>query len=239
MNLSSGDKAHIFFDRSSSTESGVLTGVSPYYLQYVTGSRGNWTNPEYIKDSFKNDVKGRYASVAVDALDALHIAYYDDENGDLKYIYSQGEATSNKANLTPFKPSGWSDKIVVSKTKGTYADSSPLYTTDKLWVDWAAINNGSAAISKQFSTKLYVDGHLKKTWKTDSLKVAYYCHVSDVSIGSLGKGKHTLKVTTRPYQSRSVQKRPFGWRPGDCIPYLPWSADNWRYGNKHGHTFLF
>ncbi|WP_419583373.1 transposase, partial [Thiolapillus sp.] len=38
-------------------------------------------------------------------------------------------------------------------------------------------------------------------------------------------------VTTHPYQHRAVPKRPFEWRPADCIPDLPWSAGNWRCGN--------
>ncbi|MGA2177942.1 MAG: hypothetical protein ABSH38_23590, partial [Verrucomicrobiota bacterium] len=54
-------------------------------------------------------------------------------------------ATFALPNLTPYAPSGWSDKIVVSKVTGTTTDSSPLYTTDTLYVDWAVINNGTAA----------------------------------------------------------------------------------------------
>uniref|UniRef100_UPI003AF932D8 hypothetical protein n=1 Tax=Thiolapillus sp. TaxID=2017437 RepID=UPI003AF932D8 len=39
-------------------------------------------------------------------------------------------------------------------------------------------------------------------------------------------------VTTHPYQRRAVPKRPFEWRPADCIPDLPWSAGNWKCGNR-------
>ncbi|WP_293681799.1 transposase family protein, partial [Thiolapillus sp.] len=42
----------------------------------------------------------------------------------------------------------------------------------------------------------------------------------------------TCQVTTHPYQHRAVPKRPFEWRPADCIPDLPWSAGNWRCGNR-------
>ncbi|WP_419617026.1 TIR domain-containing protein, partial [Thiolapillus sp.] len=35
---------------------------------------------------------------------------------------------------------------------------------------------------------------------------------------------HIPNVTTHPYQHRAVPKRPFEWRPADCIPDLPWSA---------------
>jgi len=49
-------------------------------------------------------------------------------------------------NLTPYTPAGWSDKIVVSKTTGTNTDSSPLLSTDTLYIDWAIINNGESSI---------------------------------------------------------------------------------------------
>ncbi|WP_293675564.1 transposase, partial [Thiolapillus sp.] len=46
------------------------------------------------------------------------------------------------------------------------------------------------------------------------------------------KFRHLLEVTTHPYQHRAVPKRPFEWRPADCIPDLPWSAGNWICGNR-------
>ena len=39
-------------------------------------------------------------------------------------------------------------------------------------------------------------------------------------------------VTTHPYQHRAVPKRPFEWRPADCIPDLPWSAGNITRSNR-------
>jgi len=97
-------------------------------------------------------------------------------------------------NLTPYQPSGWSDKIVVSNTTGTHTDSSPLYPTDTLYVDWAVINNGAAATSMTFYTKLYVDGVEKNTWSTNPLEVNYYTYVTDYSIGPLSAGTHAIKI---------------------------------------------
>lgn len=98
-------------------------------------------------------------------------------------------------NLTPYQPSGWSDKIVVSNTTNTTSDSSPLRTTDTLYVDWAAINNGSAATAATFYTKLYVDGVEKASWYSDPpLNVNFYANVKDYSIGSLSAGTHTIKI---------------------------------------------
>ncbi len=48
--------------------------------------------------------------------------------------------------------------------------------------------------------------------------------------------RYRFDVTTHPYQHRAVPKRPFEWRPADCIPDLPWSAGNWRCGNRPRRT---
>ncbi|HAB52147.1 MAG TPA: hypothetical protein DCE80_08270, partial [Ignavibacteriales bacterium] len=99
-------------------------------------------------------------------------------------------------NLTPHKPSGWSDKIVVSTTTGTNSDSSTIYTSDTVYVDWAVINNGSANINTTFYTKLYIDGSYKSSWYTSSLDVNYYTNFTDYSIGQLSAGAHTIKIVT-------------------------------------------
>ena len=101
----------------------------------------------------------------------------------------------NTPNLSSYQPAGWSDKIVISKTTGTNTDSSPLYTTDTLYIDWAVINNGSAPTSAIFYTKLYVDGVEKQTWpRASPLNVTYYTYLTDYSIGSLSAGTHTIKI---------------------------------------------
>jgi hypothetical protein len=53
-------------------------------------------------------------------------------------------------NLRPYQPPGWSDRLVVSQKTGTSPDDFPLYNTDVLYLDWAAINNGYKAIDKEF-----------------------------------------------------------------------------------------
>ena len=103
----------------------------------------------------------------------------------------------SKPNLTPYQPAGWSDKIVVSKVTGTTTDSTPLYITDTLYVDWAVINNGTAATAATFFTTLYVDGVQTETWATPPpLNVNSYADVRDYSIGSLSAGTHYIKIVT-------------------------------------------
>ena len=86
-----------------------------------------------------------------------------------------------RSNLTPYKPSVWSDKLVVSNVPETTTDASPLYDTDTLYVDWAAINNGGLGINTKFYAALYVDNNLKKSWFTESLDANYYVYVTDYS----------------------------------------------------------
>jgi hypothetical protein len=98
-------------------------------------------------------------------------------------------------NLTPFKPATWSDKIVVSRVTGSNTDDSPLYTTDTLSVDWAVMNDGTAAVSGAFYTDLYLDGVRIASWSSDPpLNPGYYTYVTDYSLGSLSAGTHTLSI---------------------------------------------
>jgi hypothetical protein len=98
-------------------------------------------------------------------------------------------------NLLPFRPNDWADNIVVSKVTGSATDSSPIYTTDTLYLDWAVINNGSAATSAVFYTDLYLDGIKKASWPFNPpLDPNYYAYIKDYSLGSLSAGTHNLRI---------------------------------------------
>jgi hypothetical protein len=105
-----------------------------------------------------------------------------------------GLSSSQKPNLTPYQPQGWSDKIVVSNVTGTTTDANPPYPTDTLYVDFAVINDSDVAINSTFYVALYVDGALNNTWHWDSMNAHNYGYVTDYSIGSLSAGTHTIKI---------------------------------------------
>ena len=110
------------------------------------------------------------------------------------YIYLP---SGSQPNLTPVQPSGWSAPIVVSNVTGTNTDSSPLYTTNNLYVDWAVTNNGAAATAAAFTSALYVDGNSVPitTFNTPSpLGVGSNSTALDYNIGSLSAGTHTLRI---------------------------------------------
>jgi len=101
----------------------------------------------------------------------------------------------DRPNLTPFQPSGWSDRIIVSKVTETNTDSSSLSANDTLHIDWAARNSGTAATATRFTVRLFVDGVERMNWFTDPpLNVGAHTFIEDHSIGSLSAGNHTIKI---------------------------------------------
>jgi hypothetical protein len=67
------------------------------------------------------------------------------------------------SNLVPFRPSGWDAPIVVSNLKGTTLDALTITATDRLYVDAAVLNSGSASVSASFSIQFYLDSVLLGT----------------------------------------------------------------------------
>jgi hypothetical protein len=110
-------------------------------------------------------------------------------------IFSGTNGSSSLPNLTPYQPTGWSDKIVVSNRAGTTTDANPLHTTDSLYIDWAVVNNGTSATTRNFYTILYVDGVQRASWNFASqLPSRYYISVIGYSLGRLASGTHTIKL---------------------------------------------
>jgi hypothetical protein len=99
-----------------------------------------------------------------------------------------------KPNLTPYRPKGWSDKIVVSSGKGTNTDSSILYNTQNLYVDFGVLNDSQMPIGSRYSVELYVDEEKKDSREWDALKGCHYGYLEDYPIGSLSAGPHSIRV---------------------------------------------
>jgi len=175
-------------------------------LVYVDGLPGpptfgtGWLTPSATPVILGNDncITNRFFEGSLDEVCIYNRALSASEVAALYAAGSAGKCEPARApNLTPYAPSGWSDKIVVSRTKGNTTDSTGLTIGDSLYVDWAVLNNGNAAATSLFYTELYLDGVLKQTWSTPPpLNANYYAPVFDYPIGSLSAGTHTLRIKT-------------------------------------------
>ena len=100
-------------------------------------------------------------------------------------------------NLTPFQPTGWSDRIVVSTAPGTSTDSHEIGSTDTLYVAWAVLNDANVATTARVYTELYVDGALRDSWLLDPpLNAHSSWSFQNYSIGILNPGTHTIRIRT-------------------------------------------
>jgi hypothetical protein len=120
-------------------------------------------------------------------------AITESNEGDNTYSKTISVAQAAFPNLTPYKPAGWSSKIVATHKQGAKVDSK-LYSGYMIYVDWAVANLGNADITKKFYVRLYVDGVRKKTWSATSLKKSNYLYLLGYPIGGLSPGSHRLQI---------------------------------------------
>ena len=99
-------------------------------------------------------------------------------------------------NLTPYQPSGWSNKIVTTHTYGSTTDASSLVATSAIYIDSAVVNNGVSNITTAFQTNLYVDNLLRHSFTTSPLSATHWSGYIGWSIGLLSHGNHTITITT-------------------------------------------
>ncbi len=192
----------LFVDWAVINNGTVATPAIFHTRLFVDGvEKGNWfTNPPldtnffaFVEDfSIGSLSAGSHTlRIVVDVLNEVA----ESSEFDNEYTKSTTVSVQGQPNLTPFQPNGWSDKIVVSNVTGTHSDGGSFSPTDTLFVDWAAINNGTVATPVIFRTRLFVDGVEKGNWFTNpSLPTNSFTFIEDFSIGSLSAGSHTLRI---------------------------------------------
>jgi hypothetical protein len=104
-------------------------------------------------------------------------------------------AAPTQPNLVPYKPTGWSDSLVVATTPGTQQEASSITSSQNLYASWAVLNNGNAATSETFYTGIYLDGTLLQEWHTSPpLNAGNYVYITDFAFGPLQAGAHTIEL---------------------------------------------
>ena len=184
----------------------AASGTRIYTELYVDGVlKGTWfTDPPFAANTF---VQVSDYSIGTLSAGTHTLMIKTDSTGSVSETsesdntYSRtitvSAAPSGAPNLTPYQPGGWAGKIVVSRTTGSHADDAGLTSGNSLYLDWALINNGTAAVSVRIFTELYVDGVLRVSWHTDPpLAPNTYTYVEDYALGTLSAGTHTLMIKT-------------------------------------------
>lgn len=133
------------------------------------------------------------------ASQTIGIRFHGTTNAALKTVFRVDDvtlsATQALPNLTPYQPSGWSNKIVISKSTGTNTDDGTITSNDNVYVDWAYINNGQGQTQFDPSASLYLDGNLVETaYANSKLQPNHFASRSDLSLGKLSVGSHTLEL---------------------------------------------
>lgn len=179
------------------------TGMGFYTSLYVDGVFKNFwyvstLNPNYY--SSVNDYSLGQLSAGIHTLTITNDSYggiAESNESDNAYTKLITVNPPSVPNLVPHAPAAWSEAIVVSSTTGTTTNSPTLTPADPVYVDWAVLNNGSAATGARFYTALYVDGSLRATWYTDPpLATNSHATVLDYSLGTFSLGSHMLMIMT-------------------------------------------
>ncbi len=99
-------------------------------------------------------------------------------------------------DLAPITPSGWSGPLVVSTQSGVRTTATTVTIADSVYVNWAFTNQSVTAITTGFATELLLDGTEVQTWTFSGLGANGTESETDINLGELAAGTHTVTVVT-------------------------------------------
>ena len=106
-----------------------------------------------------------------------------------------GSNPTNKPDLVPYTPSGWSAPVVVAKDASSTTDATVITVNDNLYLKFAVVCRDMEVTSEIYFT-LYVDGVEKNSWIHEGRLPAgnYVFNTSAYALGKLSAGTHTFKL---------------------------------------------
>lgn len=145
-----------------------------------------------------------YSSAATAAAGQSYASQTGDAWTDLTSVIASANfcikgytAAAQRPNLKPYKPANWSDAIVISTMAGTTTDATTLLATDTLYLDFAVLNDGSAAASERYFHEIQVDGAPRVTYRTEPPQEPGVTAIAmDFNLGTLAAGTHSVRITT-------------------------------------------
>src|SRR5580692_1827402 len=89
-------------------------------------------------------------------------------------------AARAQPNITPYQPPGWSAPVVVTTSTSSTTNTSPLYTTNEIYLDWCVLNNGTANATTPFSVYLYTNSVFMTSRTINSLPRNTYTYFTGI-----------------------------------------------------------
>ena len=203
------DNQTLYFNWGSLNQ-GDATTVSGYTVHFeVTGTGGGSWNWLSVPND-PNHWTGVGTDQAVGPLSSgshtfkLWVDYYNDvgESNESNNYYERTITVSGvgAADLTPYQPSHWNDKIPIgtSQLAGNvnHSDTGPYYANQTLYFNWGSLNQGSTTASG-YTVHFEVTGTGGGTWNWTNVATDpnYWTHLlTDQAVGPLSAGSHTFKV---------------------------------------------
>lgn len=194
--LEPGEEATITIDASRTADIKVFTnGSAGPTTAYQSAIRSMSMSDGSFTISYNAQYPTLYIYVGKDGI----VADPYEPSYNINYtLTSQIEDLSQtRPDLAPHTPPDWEDAIIVSTTSGSYSNSSPILTTDQVYVAFALANFGLVD-SGAFDISLYIDNSLYDTWSTSGFGSMSWGTVENENIGTLPAGTHTLHLVIDP-----------------------------------------
>jgi hypothetical protein len=102
--------------------------------------------------------------------------------------------TAPLPNLSPYRPAGWSDAIVVASTSGSFADAGTYAVNATYYLQLAVMNFGPGNVAARFYVDLYDNSTLLGTGYCDNLPANYYCYWANLPYTFTTPGTHALRI---------------------------------------------
>jgi hypothetical protein len=97
-------------------------------------------------------------------------------------------------DLVAYKPSDWSDSLVISTLPGTSIDASTITTNDTIYIDASWINQGTSSTGSSFTSRLLLNGQQKAVKTSTLLNSNTFTFFSDLEIAPLAAGIYRLAL---------------------------------------------
>jgi subtilase family serine protease len=231
------DTENIYLDWSIANVSSYSTATTFYIDLYIDGAwKTSWTRAGLNANTYTTQLDylvGKLPAGSHTFLIRIDIDGFVHEYNEADNDYPRTITVYNK-NVLPYLPGGWSNKIVLSTVTGTTTDASAIYNNQDVFADWAVWNNGSAAVTETFHSRLYIDGVQKGYWYTSGLASYYWAYIADHNIGKLATGTHTAQIVTdsdgevtETNETDNSYSRSFYVGPSyNVLPYQPGGYDD-------------